>query len=835
MGFRDCIISARDQGAIAGDEADDLIRRYERFKRARAGDPRGADLAAKEDLGAELTAEAARKRRLAELQEAATDRIRADIAGFRGTDGRPDVLEAALSVLANEQNRLAGYASVQGRATALTAYAHGKLEALLHDQRRKWTTGARNNKVRLENLIDEAYGNQTGDVAAREFWQAYRKINDEFVGLFNAAGGQMPHVENYLPQRHDPRALSKAGFDAWREFITPRLDRERMIDPFTQEPFKDERLAEVLDIAFKRLITDGWSDREPTMQAFGKGALANQRGESRFLLFKDAAGWREYQKAFGSPDIFGTLQSDLHGMARDIAALQVLGPNPASTVEWLKQVVRSEAGKAAAGEDSLFNPGGPLAKLAERAQGRQTAGQSAIDNLWGEVRGGPRPENYWAASAMSAVRNTLTGIQLSSAMLTAVSDPAVAAKARLFAGLPITGHLTQMVKQVSTANSREVLRAGILVEDALHHLGVNARYAGVMAGPEWSRWLPDRILNWNGLTPWTNLGRRAAAFDWMAVAADRQGKAWADLEMPYRRYLEGFGISEKDWSVIQAVKAHEPSEGAAGLLRPVDIADHKAPGAFDLAMRYSEAMHAFLEEAVPQGSSRTRASLRGGAVPGTLSGELRLSMTMYLSFPLSFLATTLRGIAQEGGPLTARGGAYAGTTLIGLTLLGGVALQLAQLRDGKDPRAMDSPKFWTEALLKGGGLGFFGDYLLADVSRTIRDNKLAGFGPVGQLAGDAIAVAGIRPALDGDEKYNRSKEAVRFLGRYTPIVNLWYTRAAWNRLVIDQLHYQVDPNAHKSMRERERRLQRELGQGSWWRPGETAPDRAPEFGAVFGR
>lgn len=835
MAFRDCIISARDQGAIAADEADDIIRRYERFKRARAGDPRGADMAAKDDLAADLAAEAARKRRLAELQEAATDRIRGDLAAFRGPDKRPDVLEAALSLLSNEQNRLAGYASVQGRATAITAYAHARLEELLHDQRRSWVSGRRGNRARLDHIIDEAYGTGTGDEAARRFWQAYRQVNDEFVGMFNAGGGQMPQIENYLPQKHDPRALSKAGLDAWRAFITPRLDRERMIDPFTQEPFKDERLAEVLEIAFKRLITDGWSDREPTMQMFGKGALANQRGEQRFLIFKDAPSWREYQNAFGSRDVFATLMDNLGGLARDIASLQVLGPNPSATVEWLKQVVRSEAGKAAAGEDTLFNPKGPMAKLAERAQERQTQGQTLIDNLWQEVRGGARPENYWAASTMAAVRNTLTGIQLSSAALTAISDPAVAAQARLFAGLPITRLIGDRMKVLAGENRREVLRAGLLVEDAMHHLGLNARYAGTLAGPEWSRWLPDRVLNWSGLTPWTDLGRRAEAFDFMSVAADRQGVAWDKLDMPYQRFLSGFGIDARDWEVIGKVAAHRAEPDAAGLLRPVDIAEHKHPRAFDIAMRYSEAMHAHLENAVPQGSARTRAVLKGGAVAGTAIGEVRLSMAMYLSFPLSFLASTLRGLAVEGGLTSARGATYAGSVLIGTTLLGGVALQLAQLRDGKDPRRMGTTRFWGEAMLKGGGLGFFGDYLLADVSRTVRDNKLAGFGPVGQLGGDMLAVAGARPFIDGDEKYNRSKEAVKFLSRYTPIANLWYTRAAYNRVVIDQLQYQVDPNAYRSMRERERRLERELQQGSWWRPGETRPDRAPDFTAIFGR
>ena len=103
MAFADCIISARDQGAISREEADDLVNRYERFKRARAGD----DRAARADLAADLTEQAERKRRLAELQEAAVTRIEADISGYRTPGGQADILGAVASVLANENPEIA--------------------------------------------------------------------------------------------------------------------------------------------------------------------------------------------------------------------------------------------------------------------------------------------------------------------------------------------------------------------------------------------------------------------------------------------------------------------------------------------------------------------------------------------------------------------------------------------------------------------------------------------------------------------------------------------------------------------------------------------------------
>jgi hypothetical protein len=47
--------------------------------------------------------------------------------------------------------------------------------------------------------------------------------------------------------------------------------------------------------------------------------------------------------------------------------------------------------------------------------------------------------------------------------------------------------------------------------------------------------------------------------------------------------------------------------------------------------------------------------------------------------------------------------------------------------------------------------------------------------------------------------------------------------------VVDQLQYLTDPDAHKYFREQEKRMRRETGQSYFWRPGETSPERAPEF------
>jgi hypothetical protein len=65
--------------------------------------------------------------------------------------------------------------------------------------------------------------------------------------------------------------------------------------------------------------------------------------------------------------------------------------------------------------------------------------------------------------------------------------------------------------------------------------------------------------------------------------------------------------------------------------------------------------------------------------------------------------------------------------------------------------------------------------------------------------------------------------------RYAPpFSSLVYTRAAWNRIVMDQLEYLANPDAHRKFRDQERRLRREFDQGFYWPPGSVFPERAPD-------
>jgi hypothetical protein len=225
----------------------------------------------------------------------------------------------------------------------------------------------------------------------------------------------------------------------------------------------------------------------------------------------------------------------------------------------------------------------------------------------------------------------------------------------------------------------------------------------------------------------------------------------------------------------------------------------------------------------------------GAAQRGTLAGELLESFLQYKSFGLSLTTLQLQAIQTELNVSAARGAGYASALLITATLAGAMSQQLRAISAGKDPAIMDDPRFWVQAAATGGGFGIFGNFLFADTSRFGHNLAISLAGPVIGFANDvgAITTGNLYAGLFG-KNVDAGADLTRFAGRYTPIASsLWYARAAYKRVVLDQLQYLVDPSAHRRFRDQERRAARDAGQGFWWRPGDPTPSRAPDLSTAF--
>ncbi len=845
MGVKDCIIAARDRGALSKEEAqaltDEFDTRVAQHRLSMSDDVARAK--ARLDLEKALGAEAIEKRRRANLTEAARRRVKGYMQGYRGRDGAANVLEAAIGLLSHYGFR--STSSVRGRTEAIIAAAQAKLSDTMFAFERRGILGRRPNRALESDVVKELHGEASDDATAKALARSIGDVFEDLRKRFNAAGGAIGKLENFgLPHSHDRLRVKAAGRDAWKATIRGLVDPDRMINPVTGQPVGAAGLDQALDHVYDSIVSQNRAHMQPTMMRSGLGAIATQRQDERFLQFSDAASWLEYHQRFGRGSVTQAIFNHVNGMARDIASMEILGPNPAAMVEYLKQVVGHEIGLRETGRPSRA----PDAKIFPASQAR--VAEYRIDALWQTLRGRPEVASG-AAELTSNLKNLLTSAQLgSTAILAAATDPFVARAARKLAALPLTSTIGDMAKLIAKGKRQEAIRSGIIWEEYLHVMQDELRFAGPAVGSEWSRWLADRAVTWTGLKPLTTGRKLVEARAWQSTIADNAGKTFSRLDPRFRTVLEGFGVKQEHWEIWRSSVDPHGFVTAAEIERrggPVRYLDLKTATLADAATerrallhreaadKLSEVISSWSERSVPTGTPNMRSVVTGKAPRGTIPGELVDWLLQYKSFGLSFTAMQLEAIVEMGA---ARGGGkgwrtglgYFAPLAIGLTLGGALYLQLKAALDGKKPESMDprdNPGFWLKAGLQGGGFGLFGDFVKASENRFGQSplealagpalNFVFGEGGVGQITvGNAMAFA-------TGERTRFGRDLVRFARRYTPVIaSHWATRGAYNRLVLDNLQWLLDPEADKSFKAQASQAKRN-GTPYFVAPGAFAP------------
>lgn len=890
--FRSCIAEAAAAGDIAPDVAAEAAETYEAALAAAAGalGPADADRAAAKAVMDALELEAAEGRRrrvlairnrrgnLEDLADFKTRRGYADVQALGGSGGKPPgdgwvqggspppggpyrAGKAAadfLIELIDGQGGLAGKrgASVKGRYQAIRGSLDAMMAEAIERFESKWgfdTPG----RATLANVVREAFGQDTGDPVSKALAEAWAATAERARQMFNAAGGAIQKLEGWgLPQTHDPVGILRAGKDAWVDFTLPLLDRTKMTDRATGAPFTEKRLRAVLGDVWNSIVTQDAANRAPG-EHLGLGMLAKRRAEHRFLAFRDPDAWTAYQTRFGRSDPYAAMVNHLDGMARDIARMQVLGPNPDHELEWLARFAEREARiEEAAGAPGALGKARHAIDTARKMYGLFT----------GELATPYARQNLFAAVA-APVRAFLAGAQLGSAVINdVVSNPVFAAQARALTGLSRSGDFRALAAWMASPEARRTARrTGFILEATRARLAgsaqdmLRAETVGQKAvqGLNWfARRLPVAVYRASLMTPHLSAERFAFQHEFMGALYDRRGRTLGELlgsadaeDRLFGETLAARGITEEDWAKIRATDPEEPVAGAR-FISPEAV--RRAHGD-ELAFALAEAIERQTRLAVPEPSLWAQAQLYGGSRPGTFAGEFWRSLGTYRSFTVTqtylwtreFMAraaaTDAQGQVNWRLMLAGRAAALATT----LTVAGALGLQIREVAKGNDPRPMGDPKFWTAAILYGGGLGIFGDFLYSATARNGKGSSLTALGAPASLVSDLWDATGgaagevmfpRRHGLSLEERIARVHEGRRLAllaARYSPLSSIWWARAAWDRMAADQLQRMLDPDADQAFRAQARRLQQETGQTQWWPEGGTAPSRAPDVGVAL--
>lgn len=803
-----CLPGLVAEGKISPEHADEAAALYSELEGEYSREL-GPDAAAAMASTATLEAmerQALRRRFLAAQTIRTRRRMAGEMLGYNGGGGRgedggdggggPIDPRAGPAFLGGDGR--AAYSNVEGRMRAVRGRAHALIDGILAKHSTN-LLGQVRKPAELADLVRERFGEDSGNASAREFSEAFNDAAEMLRQRFNAAGGDIGKLERWgLPQSHDPRAVRAAGFDAWRAEIAPRLDRAAMIDERTGRAFSEQGLEAALREVFETIRSEGWNKREAG--SIGQGSLANRRGDARFLVFKSADDWMAYADRFGAGSAFDAMMGHIDGMSRDIAMLEILGPNPDATLRWVKGSIEKSAAEDVA----------PDSKAIDRAH----AAGKQIDRLYDELTGSSnRPENRTLALGFSALRSWQVAAKLGGAMLSAVSDTAFQFSTRKYNGLPAAGMLGDYVKLMKpgTADRQLAVRLGLIAEEWSNRTGAQGRYLGEELTGEVSRRLAEGVLRASGLSRFTQAGRWAFGMEFLGTLTEHRGKGFDALDPALQRTFQRYGISAEDWDAIRAT----PLELDRGVewIKPANV-ENRVLGDRLLEMIARETDHA-----VPMPDLRTRALINSVAPKGTIHGELIKSAFLFKSFGVSVMAMQAQRIMEQ---TAAAGVKYAGGLVIGTTLMGGLTLLLKDLAAGRDPRDATTPEFWGAATLQGGGFGIFGDFLRSSQSR-------AGGGIAGTLAGpifgDAQAIGDIASSK------NPRGAALKFARSQLPGGTLWYARLGFDRMVADQIQEAIDPNYRKSWA-RMRQWNAEQGTQAWWAPGQTAPARAPDIANI---
>ena len=819
MSFRDCINDAEGKKELTADQAKEARELFDGLEAEYQG--RMNTAAAQAQAGADafdtIRKQAMQRKRLKAMQLRTWQGIKRDIASYRGIDGKPNEVEGAYALF--EEDQLSTYSSITQREGSIKGEAFGEMNRVLGEFRRN-IVGEVRQKATLNNMVREVFGENTGDASAREFAKAWQAASELLRKRFNRAGGAIAKRTDWgMPQNHDQIAVSKAGYTAWRDFIGDRLDRDKMIDEQTGLRFSDEKLELVLTDVYESIRTDGLNKLTPGAQGYGK-SLGNRRQDHRFLSFETATGWLEYQKKFGDANSFDTMISHITNMSRDISLMEILGPNPAATLQFLKQTLVKNA-------------------KTEKAVKQAKAADTKIDNLYMFVTGkNNSPVNAFWASTFAGTRQILQSAQLGSASISAITDLNFQRMARSFAGLPQTSTLSGYLKQLAPLGQREkgelAIRLGLIAEGWTSLAAGQMRYVGDVSGPEITRRISDFVMRASLLSPMTSAGRWSFGMEFLGFMAQSRNLKFNELEPNFKRTFERYGLGESAWNQIRSTDLYN-FEGAT-FLRPADIrarTDLTTSQAEFLTTRILEMVNSETNLAVPSTNMRGRLTLQGDTRPGTVAGELTRSFGMYKGFGITLVNTHLvRGMSQEG----VRGkGTYFADLLISSTLMGALALQLKEMSKGRDPRPMDTQEFWGAAFLQGGGLGIYGDFLFSERNRFGGGLAQTVAGPNVQLVGDVLdlSIGNVLQAASGEDT-NVGAELVRFAQDYTPGSSLWYARLGLERVWWDRLQIMTDPKAKQKMRKRERKYKKDYGQKYWWAPGDARPTRSPNIDNALG-
>lgn len=734
---------------------------------------------------------------------------------------------------------MSGIQSLDSKARAIASVNRGELVDFYTNI--KGGLGVFTDAELVQKIVRERFNDSTGDPLAKKISD---KMGEVFEGMrerFNRAGGDIGKLDDWgLPQTHSLEKIVLAGKLAWVQKAESLIDTSKYVHE-DGTYYSQQEIRELLEYSFDTLSSNGANKTEIGRQSFGGNSKVTSRhSESRVLHFKDAESWMEYQAEFGGMPFVDLIEAHINGLSKDIALVENLGSSPKNAMrilmdaaeqkDWQKGVDTNDTGKSRKRAQTMFD----------------------------EFSGQNTPQSEVLANMGLMYRSMNVASMLGGTTISSVTDQAMIAKTASIHGIAYRKTFGELISQLNPKNKEDRQLAhslGLATEEMLGSIarwsddGLTSVHGKLQKLARVSSGIASQVMRISGLNALT----AASKVGFTKMLMHKYGtltrdKAWSDLDAMDRELMEKTGLSERAWEVMRLADPVVDRKGNQLMsARSIyEIPDDKLKPFGDPQKVRDEVATQFqahlLDEqgmAVVEAGLRERTWMAPGTRKGTAMGEIMKSMLQFKSFSASFLMRHgSRTMAQQGVQGKA---AYAIPLVAMTTILGGLVVQLKELANGNDPATVwdsDDPDktidFMKRSFVAGGGLPVLGDILVAGMDTSGRDTGDFIAGPFGSDFKTilSLTVGNATQAANGIES-NAGNEAFRFLKGKIPAQNLFYTKAATNRMIFDNFQDMIAPGYREKLlrkAEREHDRTRWLGDFDWGSGFDEA--RAPDFERV---
>lgn len=669
-----------------------------------------------------------------------------------------------------------------------------------------------------------------------EYARAADALHSVFTAMkdrYNRAGGDVGTLDNWdLPHEYSRGKALDAGKQAFVERQLGRIDRSRYVNE-DGAPMNDAQMREFLGHAWTTIATDGANKLDGNV-GFGNGIKANRFNQSRQLHYKDGQSTIDAMRDFSDVGFLEAVNKHAQALSKQIALIEQFGPNPDAL---MKSKINAYAGQIAKDDPVAWSK---IEKFANKVQ-----------DLYNYAAGNTHtpPVNEKLAGAMATIRNYETGVLTASAGITRLGDNATLYPTSVMNGLsPFKVFKNQLLHFASGEQRDLARRMGLMLQTQMDTMN---RFATENLGSTWSRQFSAFMLRTSG----HNLVAEANQNAFSMTALDALGKMTreipniADVAVNDGRWMRAAGVTQKTWDIwkmadLDAGRGNDTLLTAEGIYK---IPPEKLAAAFPgenptvlkeqaattlLGALRSEEGNAVMEPGYQEHMQMAKAK----GAPGTIMGELGRSALMFKSYPLAMFNRQILGSWKRYEGMGRVG--YIASVLAGTVVMGAIANWLKDIVAGRDPRSLDAStdigrKNLLAAIMKGGGLGVYGDFIFDN--RTSYGAQLGdmALGPVGKGVADiADLTLGYGKSLyahpEQSDKINQQEQekAVRFIKGNFPGMNAWYAKAVLDHLIFQNLNDYVAPGLNERMNARAQRL---YGTTYWWQPDEAVPQRTPQF------